>query len=83
MGPWSPAGVPWDCGMHDICNGAFLEDGSYAYVATITFPYVFGCYGPAAPQRYKAACSGFTCDASQSYDENEVAVTEVPFDPNA
>ncbi|GAB5494704.1 MAG: hypothetical protein Phog2KO_49190 [Phototrophicaceae bacterium] len=28
----------------DQCNGMTLEDGSYAYFATQTFPYVIGCY---------------------------------------
>jgi hypothetical protein len=28
----------------DQCNGMELEDGSYAYFATETFPYLLGCY---------------------------------------
>ena len=28
----------------DICNGMLFEDGSYAYFATETFPYLMGCY---------------------------------------
>jgi hypothetical protein len=28
----------------DQCNGTTLDDGSYAYFATDTFPYVLGCY---------------------------------------
>lgn len=28
----------------DQCNGMTLEDGSYAYFATDTFPYYLGCY---------------------------------------
>ncbi|MEZ4711440.1 MAG: YHYH protein [Caldilineaceae bacterium] len=28
----------------DECNGMYLEDGSYAYFATDTFPYFMGCY---------------------------------------
>ena len=28
----------------DQCNGMFLSDGSYAYFATDTFPYILGCY---------------------------------------
>ena len=28
----------------DQCNGMMLEDGTYAYFATDTFPYYLGCY---------------------------------------
>lgn len=28
----------------DQCNGMTMDDGSYAYFATDTFPYVLGCY---------------------------------------
>ena len=28
----------------DQCNGMTLDDGSYAYFATDTFPYILGCY---------------------------------------
>jgi hypothetical protein len=28
----------------DECNGMVLDDGSYAYFATATFPYFMGCY---------------------------------------
>lgn len=28
----------------DECNGMLLDDGSYAYFATDTFPYFMGCY---------------------------------------
>lgn len=28
----------------DQCNGMYLEDGSYVYFATDTFPYFMGCY---------------------------------------
>ena len=28
----------------DACNGITLDDGSYAYIATSTFPYFMGCY---------------------------------------
>jgi hypothetical protein len=33
-----------DSGDLDQCNGMILEDGSYAYFATDTFPYFLGCY---------------------------------------
>jgi len=46
-GPYNEDGELWDCDDHDICNGAFLNDGSYAYVTTQHFPYTIGCWGPA------------------------------------
>ena len=46
-GPYNEDGELWDCDDHDICNGAFLNDGSYAYVTTQKFPYTIGCWGPA------------------------------------
>lgn len=27
----------------DECNGKYLDDGSYAYFATTSFPYMMGC----------------------------------------
>lgn len=47
VGPWNADGHHWGCDEHDVCNGAFI-DGQYVYVATTTFPYVVGCWGPAA-----------------------------------
>lgn len=49
-GPYNSNGELWQCDDHDVCNGAFLNDGSYAYVTTTTFPYVVGCWGPADTQ---------------------------------
>jgi hypothetical protein len=46
VGPYNSDGELWACDEHDFCNGAFLDDGSYAYVMTTTFPYVVGCWGP-------------------------------------
>ncbi len=46
VGPWNKDGHHWSCDEHDVCNGAFV-DGQYVYVATTTFPYVVGCWGPA------------------------------------
>ena len=48
VGPYNENGELWACNEHDVCNGTFLDDGSYAYVSTTTFPYVVGCFGPAA-----------------------------------
>jgi hypothetical protein len=36
----------------DQCNGMFLQDGSYVYVFTNTFPYSVGCFGPSMPQYF-------------------------------
>ena len=33
-GPYNENGELWTCDEIDICNGTFLSDGSYAYVAT-------------------------------------------------
>lgn len=47
-GPYQSNGQFWGCFDHDICNGRFFDDGHYAYVATREFPYILGCWGPAA-----------------------------------
>ena len=58
VGPYSnDSGDLWQCYDHDICNGTIDEDGNYVYVATTTFPYHLGCWGPAARQTYPADCS--------------------------
>ena len=62
-GPYNADGELWSCDEHDICNGVFLSDGSYAYVATETFPYIVGCWGPAHEQTVAASCSSNTCGA--------------------
>ena len=44
-----------------MCNGAFL-DGNYVYLSTTTFPYILGCFGPAAvTQSYTVSCSTASC----------------------
>lgn len=65
-GPYNKDGELWGCDDHDVCNGAFLSDGSYAYVTTNTFPYVVGCWGPASVQsnRLDAGCTLRTCGAT-------------------
>lgn len=65
-GPYNGDGELWGCDDHDICNGAFLNDGSYAYVTTTTFPYTVGCWGPATEQhvRLPASCTLETCGAN-------------------
>ena len=44
--PYNSSGELWSCDDHDVCNGVFLADNSYAYAMTYTFPYVVGCFGP-------------------------------------
>lgn len=51
IGPYK-SGKLIDCSFLDQCNGLFLEDGSYVYVFTNTFPYSLGCFGPGMPQYY-------------------------------
>ena len=46
-GPLNSNGQEWSCAQHDVCNGTFLEDGSYAYVSTSEWPYTVSCWGPA------------------------------------
>lgn len=61
IGPWNDNGQSWGCNEHDICNGRFDSNGNYQYVATGTFPYHLGCWGPAAQQEYRASCSSSSC----------------------
>ena len=65
VGPYNADGETWDCDEHDICNGTFLSDGSYAYVATKNFPYIVGCWGPSAKQKKYVSddCSSRSCSA--------------------
>lgn len=67
-GPYNAAGELWGCDDHDICNGAFLSDGSYAYVTTTTFPYTVGCWGPANSQQaiLSSWCTTHSCDGGLS-----------------
>jgi hypothetical protein len=66
VGPYNDEGELWNCDEHDVCNGTFLKDSSYAYVLTTTFPYVVGCWGPGEVQ-YKTVsnkCSPKSCQAT-------------------
>lgn len=42
----------------DQCNGRILSDGSYAYYATDTFPYILGCYAGVAELNANNALPG-------------------------
>ena len=62
-GPYNEDGELWSCDQIDICNGTFLRDGSYVYVATQTFPYIVGCWGPGNNQLMPVSnqCSTNSC----------------------
>lgn len=45
-GPYNGSGELWACGDVDVCNGFWLDDGSYGYASTTFFPYLVGCWGP-------------------------------------
>ena len=57
-GPYNRRGERWTCSEHDVCNGAFLEDDSYAYVLKTTFPFVPNCWGPSTNP---SSCSDSHC----------------------
>ena len=63
VGPYNADGELWSCDEHDVCNGTFIADGSYVYVATSTFPYIVGCWGPGATEYSGVAksCSSNSC----------------------
>ena len=48
---WEPCDV-------DVCNGAYMADGSYGYAATMFHPYLVGCWGPgSSPDEIGQQCS--------------------------
>jgi len=61
VGPYNSDGELWTCEDHDVCNGVFLSDNSYAYAMTTNFPYVVGCWGPGPQQSFEASCSTRSC----------------------
>jgi hypothetical protein len=64
-GPYNAEGEIWNCDDHDACNGFFLDDGSYGYASTVTFPYIVGCWGPGPIQTTAASCSSTGCSATE------------------
>lgn len=66
VGPYNSNGELWSCEDHDVCNGVFLSDNSYAYAMTYTFPYVVGCWGPGPNQVAEASCTTRSCNGSLS-----------------
>lgn len=54
-----------------------MADGSYGYVSTSAFPYVVGCWGPAATGcMNKPTCSSYGC-ASSTYSYSGQMATKV------
>ena len=41
-----------------------MEDGSYAYIATDTFPYFVGCWGPGAINSMAPSCTSNSCNGA-------------------
>lgn len=67
VGPYNSKGELYSCEDLDICNGTFLDDNSYAYVMTATFPYVVGCWGGRAwhiTHKLNDSCSQNVCTKS-------------------
>ena len=66
VGPYNGDGELWSCDDHDVCNGTFIDDGSYVYVSTSTFPYIVGCWGPGSETYAKVAttCSTNSCSTT-------------------
>lgn len=61
-GPYNKHGEQWECDDMDVCNGHWLEDGSYGYGMSSFFPYTIGCWGPAPrPALIAASCSYTAC----------------------
>ena len=61
-GPYNSDGELWTCEDTDICNGFFLDDGSYGYGSTGHFPYTVGCWGPGPNAAEEAvSCSERAC----------------------
>lgn len=69
VGPYNNNGELYECDDHDVCNGVFLEDNSYAYVTTQRFPYVAGCWGPGPQQKFaiKSTCTVDGCSSAQAF----------------
>ena len=56
-GPYNESGELWSCYEYDVCNGAFLEDDSYAYITKSEAPFSLNCWGPAET----SSCRDFSC----------------------
>ena len=68
-GPYNKDGELWGCDEIDICNGTFMDDGSYVYVATQTFPYIVGCWGPGNNQLMPVSSQCSTNGCGNLYED--------------
>ena len=50
--PYDNNGKMVNCSSLDTCNGKTLDDKSYGYFATTTFPYGISCWGPGEPAKF-------------------------------
>lgn len=74
-GPYNSDLELWHCDDHDVCNGMFMQDGSYSYVSTVTHPYSIGCWGPATVQYVPhSLCSLNTCGGITLIVANAMAI---------
>lgn len=69
-GPKDSNGDQWTCDDMDFCNGKVFDDGHYAYLSTLTFPYTVGCWGPAASLKYAPTCSTNVCEGTMDEVED-------------
>lgn len=65
-GPYKQTGELFTCSSLDICNGFSLDDGSYGYVYSTTYPYTVNCFGPGVARNMVESCSTNTCSSSSS-----------------
>lgn len=55
-GPFKSDGTFWGACDLDVCNGRIIND-SYAYVASVFYPYTIGCWGPGNTPSLEVSCS--------------------------
>ena len=57
-GPYNESGELWTCSEYDMCNGTFLDDGSYAYISKSEAPFALKCWGPSEKS---SSCPDYSC----------------------
>lgn len=76
FGPYNSDGEVWTCDDVDMCNGFFLDDGSYGYASTTFFPYMVGCWGPAyASHSTMPSCTSSGCGIKGSTSGAGISTT--------
>ena len=61
IGPYKDgSSTRYTCSNRDVCNGAWVGS-QYVYVASDTFPYTIGCWGPGPNPDYKPGCTTNGC----------------------